>query len=108
MTANVPVRRWVVPGCDPSQLDQGKSRVEVVLATAYDAVVAERDALRRDAERYRWLRAQYRLMSPHMNSQHVWTPSTKAILRGESVDAAIDAAMADITPSLPDTKEHQP
>lgn len=47
----------------------------------------------RDAERYRWLRGQYRLMSPHMDGQHHWAPKMAAFLKGSSVDAAIDAAM---------------
>ncbi len=63
---------------------------ECVLASDYDALAAERDALRRDAERYRWLRdsAGNDIMEKLMAecSPPRWD---------ELVDAAIDAAMGE-------------
>ena len=60
------------------------------LLKAYDALAAERDALRRDAERYRWLRdsAGNDIMEKLMAecSPPRWD---------ELVDAAIDAAMGE-------------
>jgi hypothetical protein len=49
--------------------------------------------LEADAARYRWLRDRYRMMSPRMDGQHHWAPRMSAILKGRSVDAAIDAAL---------------
>lgn len=51
-------------------------------------------SLAKDASRYQWLRDQYRLMSPHMDGNHHWAPKMAAILKGNTVDAAIDSAMA--------------
>ena len=60
------------------------------LRRAYDALAAERDALRKDAERYRWLRdsAGNDIMEKLMTecSPPRWD---------ELVDAAIDAAMGE-------------
>ena len=62
----------------------------VVFAEDYDALAAERDALRKDAERYRWLRdsAGNDIMEKLMAecSPPRWD---------ELVDAAIDAAMGE-------------
>lgn len=60
--------------------------------------------LARDAARYRWLRDQYRCMSPHMDGNHHWAPKMAAILKGQSVDAAIDAEIASALPQ----REEQP
>lgn len=61
-----------------------------VLASDYDVLAAERDALRKDAERYRWLRdsAGNDIMEKLMAecSPPRWD---------ELVDAAIDAAMGE-------------
>ncbi len=51
-------------------------------------------SLAKDASRYQWLRGQYRLMSPHMDGNHDWAPKMAAILKGNTMDAAIDSAMA--------------
>ncbi|HSW33303.1 MAG TPA: hypothetical protein VLH36_06770 [Steroidobacteraceae bacterium] len=63
---------------------------ECVLASDYDALAAERDALSKDAERYRWLRdsAGNDIMEKLMAecSPPRWD---------ELVDAAIDAAMGE-------------
>jgi hypothetical protein len=63
---------------------------ECVRASDYDALAAERDALRKDAERYRWLRdsAGNDIMEKLMAecSPPRWD---------ELVDAAIDAAMGE-------------
>ena len=56
------------------------------------ALLAKLSELERDAQRYRWLRDCYRCSSLYADNQHMWTPKMAAILRGPSVDAAIDAA----------------
>ena len=56
---------------------------ECVLASDYDALAAERDALRKDAERYRFMREHTSV-----------TVGPSYVLRStEELDAAIDAAM---------------
>lgn len=63
-------------------------------AALRDAAEAERDALRMDAERYRWLRhgdndeaVLFFTKETSAGTDNVW------LLRDESLDAAIDAAM---------------
>ena len=60
-------------------------------------VEAERDALRQDAERYRWLRAEaYETVVPHgnrLNGQR--TAWITKLHPGQTFDAAIDAAMGE-------------
>jgi hypothetical protein len=53
----------------------------------YDALAAERDALRKDAERYRWLR----------DKKHPSLGLTRLVLNDtpHGIDAAIDAAMGE-------------
>lgn len=59
-----------------------------------EALKAERDALRRDAERWQEARKHFRILSADMGSNHAWAwHGTSARLRGPSIDAAIDAAM---------------
>lgn len=70
---------------------------------ALSAVIAERDqlraeaeALRKDAERYRWLKDQghFRAMSVDMGGNHAWAGMGRSVGAGGTVDAAIDTAMA--------------
>mgnify|MGYP000996624326 CR=1 FL=1 len=65
-------------------------------AALRDAAEAERDALRMDAERYRWLRENWFAMGTLANKLTAPGCHYHAIGRAadvESVDAAIDAAM---------------
>lgn len=65
--------------------------VPVVLASDHDALLAERDALAKDAERYRWLRnpdQDVALVLDKMVSSGVYEYRA-----GDELDAAIDAAM---------------
>ena len=76
-------------------LSEGGNRIsydphgpEVVMAEAYDQLKAENEALRKDAERYRWLRDDEYLHAwadLHVCDEH---------RRAEVTDKAIDAAMA--------------
>jgi hypothetical protein len=60
--------------------------------SAYIAsLVAERDALAEDAERYRWLRDKCGDSSIGV-FQHAWDSHYRTWLSGASLDAAIDAA----------------
>lgn len=87
--------------CEPASFDTySMASAAERAADAIETLARERDALRsaltaseKDAARYRWLRDQYRCMSPKMDGNHHWSPKMAAILRGPSVDAAIDAAM---------------
>jgi hypothetical protein len=48
-----------------------------------------------DAARYRWLRSRFRVFGPHIDGQHAWCATGDiGRLRGPSIDAAIDAALA--------------
>lgn len=58
---------------------------ECVLASDYDALLAERDALKKDAERYRWLR-EFIDQSPQV-IEHL------ACSDGDLIDDVIDAAL---------------
>jgi len=63
------------------------------MATKYETVadiIAERDALRKDAERYRWVK----LVRPGALLSVAWGESKAACSIGDDPDAAIDAAMA--------------
>jgi hypothetical protein len=62
-------------------------------ADAIEALVAERDALRRDAERYWWLRRE-RYDDELPSVQSVSVGCIGVTLEGNDLDAAIDAAMA--------------
>ena len=63
-------------------------------AEKIEALVAERDALRNDAERYRWLRTH------RVHQFSTWRKDTDGVgatgpFYVEHLDAAIDAAMAE-------------
>ena len=51
---------------------------------------AEIDALRKDAERYRFLRGDFSPMGLDANGQHAWAYRRNATLNGPTLDAAID------------------
>ena len=64
--------------------------------TLWDAaqrVLSERDALKADAERYRWLRRHYIRSDPDMSGNHYWMAIGRTIGRGKTVEEAIDAAL---------------
>lgn len=64
------------------------------LAEKCAALEAERDALRRDAERYVWLRKRFRVFGLNIDGQHHWCPTGEVgRIQGPTLDAAIDAAM---------------
>lgn len=52
----------------------------------------EVQALRKDAERYKWLKKQFRIMSPDMGGNHSWVLQ-RPLRKGHSVDVVCDAAM---------------
>jgi len=60
-----------------------------------DQLKAENEALRKDAERYRWLKDQghFRAMSIDMGGNHTWTGMGRNVGCGPTVDDAIDAAL---------------
>lgn len=49
-------------------------------------------AWKRDAERYRWLKKQFRIMSPNMGGNHTWVLQ-RPLREGHSIDAVCDASM---------------
>lgn len=55
------------------------------------------EELAADAARYRWLRNGFRAMSLDMGGKHTWVQRSSSMLRGPSVDEAIDAAIAKAT-----------
>src|SRR5690625_451155 len=52
----------------------------------------EIQALRKDAERYRWLKKQFRIMSLDMGGNHTWVLQ-RPLREGCSIDAVCDASM---------------
>lgn len=65
----------------------------LVLFDHIAALEAENAELRKDAERYRWLRKQFRAMSLDMGGNHCWVQRSSGAIRGPSVDEAVDAAL---------------
>jgi hypothetical protein len=55
---------------------------------------AELAAERKDAMRYRFLRADFSPMGLNIDGNHVWAYRRNATLKGPDLNAAIDAAMA--------------
>jgi len=51
------------------------------------------EALRKDAERYRYLRDDFSPMGLNIDGDHAWAYRRNATLKGPNLDAAIDAAM---------------
>jgi hypothetical protein len=50
-------------------------------------------SLRKDAERYRFLRGDFSVMGANIDGQHSWAYRRNFSLRGPTLDAAIDTAM---------------
>jgi hypothetical protein len=74
-------------------LDEARAERSVAYL-AFEQVTAERDALRADAERYRWLRnASIPDEQLHVHVDHPAWPNHWALI-GEDLDTAIDAALA--------------
>jgi len=48
----------------------------------------------KDAERYRWLKQQFRVMSLNMGGQHTWVMASSGSLRGPDMDAAVDTGIS--------------
>jgi len=74
----------------------GSECSEMVYASDYDALLAERDALRKDAERYRWLR------DPCSGAERVIFYCRgdygRGLMSSAMLDAAIDAALQGAQP----------
>jgi hypothetical protein len=49
--------------------------------------------IKKDAERYRFLRKDFSAMSLNINGNHAWAYRRNATLKGPTLDAAIDAAI---------------
>lgn len=82
--------------------DYWKARAELVETTmrqTAEALGCEPDyeailAAAQDAERYRFLRDDFSVMSANIDGQHSWAYRRNFSLRGPTLDAAIDASMA--------------
>lgn len=83
-------------------LSEGGNRIsydphgpEVVMAEAYDQLKAENEALRKDAERYRWLRQASATDGEHTHGVCIdlWENGCGFEVTLEEADAAVDAAM---------------
>lgn len=61
------------------------------VSTAVKALIAENEALRKDAERYRWLRDKSESIHQFYLSTPIWFTGVK--FSKENVDSTIDAAM---------------
>lgn len=74
------------------EAERARKMIEAILATPDN--IAEIDALKKDAERYRWLRdnSAYVGVNPHAKTC-LWVLRGIYEIEGEGFDAAIDAAM---------------
>ena len=70
----------------------------IELAQAANAARDEAEALRKDAERYRWLRDNSESIHQFYLSTPIWFTGVK--FSKENVDSTIDAAMSKETPSV--------
>jgi hypothetical protein len=59
---------------------------------AYELLFKECGELRKDAERYQFLRGDFSPMGLNIDGNHAWAYRRNATLKGPSLDAAIDAA----------------
>lgn len=59
-----------------------------------EQLIEELNALRKDADRYRFLRIDFSPMGMSIDGDHAWAYRRNATLKGPSLDAAIDAAIA--------------
>jgi hypothetical protein len=46
------------------------------------------------AQRYEWLKGQFKVMSPHMDGQHYWHLTGMSKFKGSSIDAICDTALS--------------
>ena len=76
---------------------RGGSQYAIKLADAIDAMRAERNALKADAERYRWLRQYGNGIYPDVFNDE-GAPILAVPAAAVRLDSAIDAAMRDQTP----------
>ena len=76
---------------DASFIAAANPATVLTLLDAYEALQAECEKLRRDAERYRWLRDKSESLHSFYLSTPVWMTGVR--FRPENVDRTIDAAM---------------
>lgn len=67
-------------------------RIQEEAADELTRLRAEVEALRADAERYKFLRDDFSPMGMNINGNHAWAYRRNATLKGPNLDAAIDAA----------------
>ena len=67
-------------------------RIQEEAAEELTRLRAEVEALRADAERYKFLRDDFSPMGMNINGNHAWAYRRNATLKGPNLDAAIDAA----------------
>lgn len=94
-----PVPKWMECYTIPND-DLDHSQDNMILADrmrqyateAIEAALQSQD--REDAERYRWLRDKSRVFKqdPDMSGNHYWMIQANGLLRGATLDAAIDHA----------------
>jgi hypothetical protein len=79
---------WPAPEAALNLISDADTRIAVLQA--------ENAELRKDAERYRWLREGFRAMSPRIDGKPFWVPRASVLgnLSGPTLDAAIDDAAA--------------
>ena len=82
---------WLTRHCDYDDLN--KSEIELA-RDAWQSRAALQSRDREDAERYRWLRDKSRVFKqdPDMSGNHYWMIQSNGLLRGATIDAAIDHA----------------
>lgn len=84
---------WLTRHCDYDDLN--KSEIELA-RDAWQSRAALQAQDWEDAERYRWLRDKSRVFKqdPDMSGNHYWMIQSNGLLRGATLDAAIDRAAA--------------
>lgn len=80
-----------------NQIEVQQTRI-IELAQAANAARDEAEALRKDAERYQWLRDSSESIHQFYLSTPIWFTGVK--FSKENVDSTIDAAMSKETPSV--------
>lgn len=92
--------RHVLAGLPQDAIDGGwtalgMSNYAKRLETRRNELLLEIDALRKDAERYRWLEKRFRVFGLDIDGKHTWAPLGDVVrIRGVTFGAAIDAALA--------------
>lgn len=78
---------------DPQSMLEYVAAKSIRQLEQYNALQSpEVQAIQKDAERYRWLKEQFRVMSMDMGGNQVWVLK-QPIASGQTMDAACDAAM---------------